>query len=478
MSLHMEIEPSPVTRISRWWRWLPRRGASNPIRHGGRQPADSTDTSIEVDLNQITNELIWLRDSATSAALAGRVIGLYEQLGQAAKVRYLTHLCEYLQVDAEPMVEAARAFVEDPSQANLLKLSEKTARPAGAFLAKLNHASGGTMALVRMRADLLDHRSEIPGAEVLDHSFFEMFEAWFNRGFLDLRRIDWTDSAEILENIIRYEAVHTIDNWEGLRKRVQPSDRMLFGFFHHRFGAEPLIFVEVALSKGMPTRIESILATPVHLDPNDADTAVFYSISNCHPGLKGVPLGNLLIKQVVAELSASFPNLKTYLTLSPVPGFTAWLKKAFSQQEVKLPDGFDDIDSLGAAIAAGEPESEEMKRIEKHVTPLAARYLALEKDRRGLPLDSVARFHLGNGARLEHVNFAGDKGPKGIAQALGFMVNYRYFVGKSAADREKLTDRRGVPVSSAVRDLLGQTDEDAGPTAAKKSRKREEPKAG
>jgi malonyl-CoA decarboxylase len=323
------------------------------------------------------------------------------------------------------------------------------------LIRRLNQAPGGTAALVRMRETLLDSLKDHPQLKPVDGDFVHLLASWFNRSFLVLRRIDWTTPAHILERIIRYEAVHEIKNWDDLRNRLASPDRRCYGFFHPQLADEPLIFVEVALTEEIPGAIAPLLAldrTPIRAA--DATTAVFYSISNTQRGLGGISFGNFLIKQVVEELKRELPNLDTFVTLSPVPDFARWLnaERASEKSTVMTPD-------MKRVLAAlDRPDWHEDEEIAEQVRavmiPLAAHYLLKARDARGRVFDSVARFHLGNGARLEQLDFLGDTSEKGLQQAFGLMVNYLYDLDEIEQNHEAFVEKGTVAAAAAVRKLL------------------------
>jgi malonyl-CoA decarboxylase len=295
------------------------------------------------------------------------------------------------------------------------------------LLRRLNFAPSGTASLLRMREDLLQFLPQHPGLREVDSDFEHLFRSWFNRGFLQLRPIDWHTPAVILEKIIRYEAVHEISGWSDLRRRLDPPDRKCFAFFHPTLTDEPLIFVEVALTDQIPGAIAPLLAGGrAPIDLKLAKTAVFYSISNCQTGLKGVSFGNFLIKQVAAELVRDLPQLRTFVTLSPVPGFVSWLRDAHPDtpalQKMVQPGWHDD-----AAVADD---------LRPMLSNLVAEYLLEARTASGRPADPVARFHLDNGAGIEYVRWLGDVSPKGLSNGAGFMVNYLYDLDAVEANHE------------------------------------------
>ncbi len=277
-----------------------------------------------------------------------------------------------------------------------------------------------------------------------------LLSSWFNRGFLSLRRIDWSTPASILEKIIRYEAVHEIRDWNDLKKRLAPNDRRCFAFFHPQLADEPLIFVEVALMGHTPSSIDEVLADGTALvSPQDATTAVFYSISNCQPGLRGISFGNFLLKQVIDDLHAELPGIADFVTLSPVPGFAAWLEQARTEE----PEIAGDLAAI-LADPAWPGDEEARAAVVARMPPVAARYLLEARNARGLPLDPVARFHLGNGARLERINVLGDRSARGMKEAYGLMVNYRYQLEELVKNHERFAAGGEAAAAPAVRKLL------------------------
>ncbi|MEL6990963.1 MAG: malonyl-CoA decarboxylase, partial [Pseudomonadota bacterium] len=316
---------------------------------------------------------------------------------------------------------ALSAYEADPSKATYRAFMSVSEPPRQEFFRRLNRVPGATERLVSMRADLLEMVRDAPELAALDLDLMHLFASWFNRGFLVLRPVSWESPAYVLEKIIAYEAVHTIESWEDLRRRVEPPDRRCFAFFHPAMPDEPLIFVEVALTKGVPGSVQDLLKEEREtLTEEDADTAVFYSISNCQAGLASISFGNSLIKQVAADLSLELPGLKTFVTLSPIPGLAAW---------------------------AGEVEEDTDLRM------LAAHYLVSAKREDGLPLDPVARFHLGNGAQVHNVHAGADLSDRGVAQSFGTMVNYLYDLRRVSQNHERFATSRKIAMSSEIRAL-------------------------
>lgn len=394
---------------------------------------------------------------ASAAALAQDVIRAYRDLDQREQRRFFAFLANELSPDPAAVALAAEAYRRTPAVDSLADLIRVTEPPRQELFRRMNMASGGTATLVALRASLLDELKEFPELGVVDNDLLHLFNSWFNRGFLSLERVDWRASALLLEKLIEYEAVHAIQGWEDLRRRLA-ADRRCFAFFHPALPDEPLIFVEVALVKGMSASIQPLIASgdEPH-DPATADTAIFYSISNCQKGLRGVSFGSFLIKQVAAELRDELPNLKTFATLSPVPGFRHWL--AALRHNLPVPASMEPrIEAFGDIMArldevdrlADPSRAEDLRR---PVLALCAHYLLYAKRSDELPDDAVARFHLGNGARLERVNWLGDSSPKGLRQSAGIMVNYLYQLDHLERNHEAFVNRKQVVAARAVAQL-------------------------
>jgi malonyl-CoA decarboxylase len=290
-----------------------------------------------------------------------------------------------------------------------------------------------------------------PSLAVVDRDFLHLFGSWFNRGFLVLRPINWSSPATVLEKIIRYEAVHEIGDWDELRRRIDPADRRCYAFFHPQLVDEPLIFVEVALTLAAPTAIAPLLAVRrAQLSPDKARVAAFYSISNCQHGLAGVNFGNFMIKQVVEEIRRELPAIETFVTLSPVPGFRAWLEAADDPAIAPLKSA-----ALELATKENWPSAPGLAaRLRGVLEPLAAHYLIKARRPDGRVMDPVARFHLGNGASLERINWEGDLSPKGLAESYGIMVNYLYDLDEIERNHEAFVNRGQIAASSAVKKLV------------------------
>lgn len=412
---------------------------------------DKVNLAGSVPLFELCEQLLTERGEVSGVRLAAEILHRYRDLDEAERRAFFLDLAGRMDIDPAAVQKAAASYAENPSPATLSALNRLSEPRRQELFRRLNQAQGATAELVRMRLDLLRLQADLPELSRIDLDFKHLFLSWFNRGFLVLRRIDWTTPANILEKIIEYEAVHAINDWDDLRRRLLPPDRRCYAFFHPVMPDEPLIFVEVALSKGIPGSIQQVLAQARQPLPVErTDTAVFYSISNCQEGLRGVSFGNSLIKQVVEDLRHDFPNLTSFVTLSPIPGLVRWLK---ARSEPKAEGGADPIAqrllrlaTAGdmAALAAEGPA----------LRGAAVEYLAEARRADGLPIDPVARFHLGNGASLHDVHAMADTSANGLAQSCGAMVNYLYELKTLERNHEDFVQRRKVAISPSLSRLV------------------------
>ena len=386
------------------------------------------------DIGALCRALMSEQGEISGLQLAGAILARYRGLDDNAKTAFFTSLCTAYDIDARLLAQLAERYAKAPNSEAFVALQQVAEPRRQELLRRLNQVPGGTAELVNMRVDLLARIAAHPDFQRIDWDFVHLLRSWFNRGFLVLRQISWDSSAKILERIVAHEAVHAINDWEDLRRRLHPPDRRCFAFFHPTMPDEPLIFVEVALTSAIPEAIDDLLREDRDpLRSAQMTTAAFYSISNCQKGLQGISFGNLLIKQVVDELSRELPQLETFVTLSPLPGFAAWIGS--------LPDP-----RLSNRLLAGGGEPAELRA-------LASRYLADEKRIDGLPLDPVARFHLGNGAIIHDVHADADKTENGQAQSLGVMVNYLYDLSQTEKNHEAFVGKRAVAAHKSVRAL-------------------------
>jgi malonyl-CoA decarboxylase len=407
------------------------------------------------DLLMLAEALLSERGEASGVALAGEVLGGYAQLAPGERKSFLQALARRFGADRNRLERAISRYRDDPSPQNGIALHAAAEPRRQELIRRLNLAPGAIERLVRMREDVLSQMESAPELMTVDADFQHLFSSWFNRGFLVLERVDWHTPALVLEKIIRYEAVHEITSWEDLRRRLDPEDRRCFAFFHPTLAGEPLIFVEVALVNEVPAAIAPLLAADRKtIAAGRATTAVFYSISNCQVGLRGVPLGNFLIKQVVEELKRELHSLKNFVTLSPVPGFAQWLRRERDAKGSAILPA-EDKEALKAMDIAGWHENAQIaRRLRPVLTAAVAEYFLRARNNAGKIIDPVARFHLNNGARLERVNWLGDVSAKGIEQGAGFMVNYLYDPGQIEQNHETFANDGAVVASRAVRRLL------------------------
>lgn len=395
------------------------------------------------------------RGEASGIALASEIAAGYGAFTPAERLQFFKLLKDEFGPDRTQLKQAAASYLSNGTvraERVLLAAAEPQRQE---LLRRINLAPGNTGRLVAMREDLLGFLKEHKDLEEVDADFAHLFGSWFNRGFLVMQHIDWSTPAIVLERIIRYERVHVIKGWDDLHRRIDPIDRRCYAFFHPALADVPLIFVQVALTPEIPAAVAPLLAEKREVvRPVEQATAVFYSISNTQEGLKGVTFGNFLIKQVAGDLKREIPWLKTFVTLSPVPGFAAWLASERAKDSAEAPagDAKDRLALLDEPGWAADPAKAES--LKEAVLPVAAYYFLKAKNKRGRPVDPVARFHLGNGARLERLNWLGDTSPNGLRQSHGLMVNYLYALDEIERNHEDYSNEGHIAASPAVRALL------------------------
>jgi malonyl-CoA decarboxylase len=393
-------------------------------------------------LPELCRRLLAGRGEATNIALAREILQRYAALDEEGKTAFLVTLAERFGPDSEHVQTAVAAF-DNTRPESLEALLEAVEPPRQELFRRLNMAPAGTAGLVAMRTDLLRRLHDFPVLRSVDADFRHLLASWFNRGFLFLDRIDWRSPAELLEKIMRYESVHPIQGWSDLRRRLA-DDRRCFGFFHPALPGEPLIFVEVALTGEIATEVQSLLDPDgENIDPHQADTAMFYSINNTLHGLRGISFGNFLLKQVLSELAAELPLLRSFVTLSPLPRFAERLDRLLAGDIEEWPgDRLDELlaDFAPALIRGEKGDSPRLALRDLLAAPgqtpeavlgpplarLALLYITSLKRSPGVCCDPVAAFHLANGAVLERINVFADRSDKGMDQSYGVMVNYRY----------------------------------------------------
>lgn len=435
-------------------------GFLSAVAHRGRAIIGISDSDRQKVTSgkviELCHKLLSSNGEASGIALSFEILNRYQYLSDDEKMDFFQALHSEFSAPKISALEAAQNYLDDPSDANLSSLSEASEPSRRRLILRLNQAPNATLMLIKMREDLLGCLKTDPNLVAVDADFKKLFTSWFNGGFLNLKRLDWSSSASVLEKIIQYEAVHDIAGWDDLRKRLDPPDRHIYGFFHPRLDDEPLIFVEVALTVDKPSQIGSILdASREVIDPSLAKTAVFYSISNCQQGLRGVPLGSFLIKQVVEDLRGSFTDLKDYVTLSPVPSYSNWVNQLLNDGTIELSKG-----QKEALLSLIDGQWVDDPKLTSEMEPLVhssiASYLVQQKNGRGLPKDPVARFHLGNGAQLERINWPADLSTVGLKASYGAMVNYSYKLADIEKNHERFVESGEISTSTNV-DRLART---------------------
>ena len=421
-----------------------------------RRPRRGAARSVLRELLADCRRLLSERGEANSVAIAQSLVKHFEAMVDAEQGRFFDRLASGFGPDPARILASAQAYANHPSAAHLQRLIREVEPPRQELLRRINRSPGGTASIVSMRQALLPRLVGKPELQAVEADFLHLLSSWFNPGFLQMTRVDWNSPAQLLEKLIQHEAVHEIDGWDDLRRRLQP-DRRCFAFFHPQLPAEPLIFVEVALLARAPGAIGPLLAKDSDAtDELDFKVAAFYSISNCQPGLRGVSMGNFLIKQVAQELHRELPQLKAFCTLSPMPGFARWIRDGMPAHggpgarealQTLLAAASADLDRLSSPDALRELAPAAAQALKR----LGAHYLVKNAATAGG--DPVARFHLDNGARLERLNALGDLSAKGIRQSFGLMVNYLYDLNQVESHHEKFT-QGSVAHSRAIASLL------------------------
>jgi len=435
---------SPRVLLRDVWDSIANRGL-DLLGRGSRAAASS--------LSSLCLELLSERGEASGTALARKVAEQYRQLTPGEREAFFLNLLqpEFL-ADPQDVIAAAEKYRANPNSDTLTALFAVSEPRRQELFRRINQAPGGTEGVVRMREDLLKMLPRYSELKSVDSDLRHLLSSWFNRGFLHIERIDWNTPAIILEKLIEHEAVHEIRGWDDLRRRLA-GDRRCFAFFHPALPNELLIFVEVALTRGLPPSVQYLLdESREPLASGRADTAVFYSISNCLDGLRGISFGSFLIKQVVAELETENLGLKSFVTLSPVPGFRAWLNGLTVERKYEL------AGQEAAALDAVQANNwSKGLQVEQQVRPLLLRMCAhylLNERKRDRALDPVAAFHLGNGAAVEQINWLADESEKGLARSFGLMVNYAYRPLQIERNHEAYVKEGRIAASARVRSLL------------------------
>jgi malonyl-CoA decarboxylase len=422
---------------------------------GGLEIFERTAGRYRENILVMCHRLLDLKGEASAIALASEILDGYRRLSQSERLAFFTDLLTDFNPDSSRLNQAIARYQLAADPNTLAELEAAVESPRRELFRLLNLGPDGTSSIVSMREDLRDLLPSHPELAPVDGDLLHLFHSWFNWGFLRIERIDWKTPALILEKLIVYESVHQIHGWDDLRRRLA-GDRRCFAFFHPQLPDEPLIFVEVALTRGLASSIQDLLAArgPSQDSEFQPNAAIFYSINNCQPGLIGVSFGSFLIKQVTDSLAEEFPELKQYATLSPIPGFRAWLNEQ--------------LKALQPAVALTESERAQLSQLDSErwyeneglaaqlkplLMHLCASYLVNAK-RRNQPRDSVARFHLRNGARLERINWLGDTSEKGLRESAGMLANYVYDRKAVARNHEVYVNDNEIVQSAAIEQLV------------------------
>jgi len=403
------------------------------------------------EIFEVVQSLLRIKGEASAIKLAHEVLQRYAELDSDGELEFFRLLATELGPNEARLNDAIAAYQTAPDPANYLELQNAVEPQRQDLIRILNWVPDGTASIVAMRADLLRHLRQDPDLRIVDYDFRHLLSSWFNRGFLSLKRISWNTPALVLEKLIQYESVHEITDWRDLRRRLA-SDRRCFAFFHPQLPDEPLIFVEVALTRGLVSKIDDVLFDP---DPDHQaeikkpDTAIFYSINNCQVGLQGISFGNFLIKQVADELAQEISSLRHFATLSPIPGLRRWLDPLRLNRSAGWLDESDYalLDKLD--LDRWWQDEQTAGALKPLMIKICARYLMKEK-RGEEPADPVARFHLSNGARIERINWRGDLSPQRLEQSFGMLVNYVYDRRSVIKNHEEYVAKGRIAASSAV----------------------------
>ncbi len=383
------------------------------------------------DINKAVDSVMSTSGEVSSLVYAEHLLNLIETQDDNNLNKFLKNLLSNYDIDTKKLVKDVKNYSSEKNEENLIKINHSSEPKWVELFRRLNSTSNGTYRLVKLRERIRSLNN--PELKTFDSGLLNLFKYWFNPSFLVLEKIDWETPANILEKIIEYEAVHEINSWDDLRARLAPIDRQCFAFFHPLIPDDPLIFVEVALCVGIPKSIQKIIKIDRdEIDIEEANTAIFYSISNCHNGLLGISFGNFLIKKVAKNLKRELPDLNQFLTLSPIPGLMKWM-------EEYAPITFERCTDKNCS------DEELMKKTIKYLT---------ESDRDdGLPNDPVGRFHIGNGASLERINLNADLSEKGLSQSYGIMANYLYDLDVVEENHELFFKNKIVQTSSEIKTL-------------------------
>ena len=383
------------------------------------------------NINKAVDSVMSTSGEVSSLVFAEHLLNLIEDLDDNGLKKFLKDLLKNYDIDTKVLLKDVKNYSSNKNTENFDRIRISSEPGWIELFRRLNSSSNGTYRLVKLRERIRSLNDE--DLKTFDLRLLKLFKYWFNPSFLVLEKIDWETPANILEKIIEYEAVHEINSWDDLRARLAPIDRQCFAFFHPLIPNDPLIFVEVALTTGIPKSIQKIINLDrQEIEIEDANTAIFYSISNCHNGLLGISFGNFLIKQVASNLKRELPDLNQFTTFSPLPGFMKWM-------EEYSPISFERCTDRNCS--------------EDELTKNAIKYLTHSVRDDGMPNDPVSRFHIGNGASLERINLNADTSEKGMTQSYGVMANYLYDLDVVEENHEIFFKNKVVSVSSEIESL-------------------------
>ena len=386
---------------------------------------------LHKNINKAVDSVMSTTGEVSSLVYSEHLLNLIEKLDDKSLYKFLNHLLSNYDIDTKKLTKDVKNYSSEKNDKNLQKIRISSEPLWIELFRRLNSTSNGTYRLVRLRERIRSLNDK--DLKAFDSGLLKLFKYWFNPSFLVLEKIDWETPANILEKIIEYEAVHEINSWNDLRARLAPTDRQCFAFFHPLIPNDPLIFVEVALTTGIPKSIQKIINLDrQEIEIEDANTAIFYSISNCHNGLLGISFGNFLIKQVASNLKRELPDLNQFTTFSPLPGFMKWM-------EEYSPISFERCTDKNCS--------------EDELTKNAIKYLTNSERDDGMPNDPVSRFHIGNGASLERINLNADTSEKGMTQSYGVMANYLYDLDVVEENHEIFFKNKVVPISNEIESL-------------------------
>ena len=412
------------------------------------------DTRKSKTLEEYCADLMSNKGEALGTAIANEVAAAYQAADDEKKLSFFHHLIDCYSPDPDAVVELANAYRNEPNYESYVALSSAIEAPRQKLFKRMNMATQGTEVIVSLRKDFLRLVKNHPELKPIDFDLLHLLKSWFNRGFLTIAEIDWNTPAVILEKLIEYEAVHFMSGWNDLKKRLGPN-RRCYAFFHASLPNEPLIFVEVALVNGLAGSIEPLIDPDPQSEKGDADvdTAIFYSISNCQAGLAGISFGNFLIKQVVMELKKEFPELTQFSTLSPIPSFRRWLSQELDNKESTFLTQSNRSTLSLLSETDWSTSQKHCELLQPVLTKLCAHYIVNAK-KANKPYDPVTRFHLGNGARVERLNWMGDKSTKGLSQSAGLLVNYFYAIDEVEKNHEAFVNQGTIAYSKDISKFL------------------------